>query len=1224
MGCVRMLLLASFLFFALQNTCAQHRKGDAYRVVLLGNTADLSAENPFRKNLPKLLAATDTPTTIIVNGDIITGTKDPSDDSVTVQRLVSLVKDLTHVQMIVIPGDRDWADSGPEGWKRVKRLEKWVSGAAMPRVKWAIKDGCPGPKDIELGENILLIAIQTQWWNHPYDKPRPADGDCKITTENDFLEELEDLIDENSGKNILIAGHYPLLSYGNYGGRWPLSKYLLPLPIIGSFYPAFRRHVGTSKDISNVRFDSFRKKLGSMLLERKSLIYCSGHEHNLQILRYQGNYLVNSGAPVNPGFAAKGSLTLYSESVPGLVVLDYHDDGQVYASVRELDENNEWQQTSGFKLFQSDCQEVTGDTPTNTSYTPCAQPVVYDSTESQQAGTMTTVRAGKEYEAGKIKKFWLGSHYRDTWTTPVQVPYLNLDTTFNGLTPYQRGGGRQTTSLKFKAGDGMEYVFRSVNKDPVRALNYALRETIVADVVRDQTTTQQPYGALAADMLLNRIGILHAHPRLYLLPDDKKLGTFREDYANLFGMLEDRPTNPKKVEKPFAGADRILKSYRLFRELYEDHDHRVNDTEYARARVFDILVGDWGKHEDNWKWAGYKKNKSVIYRPIPRDRDHVFSLWDGVLPWLADREWAKPSGENFNYRIKGLRSLMWQARHMDRLLAGRLDRNDWKEAAEYVQQRIDDEVIDASVRNMPPEIFDISGSEIADKLKQRVKDLPKYADDYYKMLAKEVDIVGSNKRECFDVIRNADGTVEVQMCDLDKAAMEPDSSRQYFYRKFFPQETREIRLYGLRKADVFKITGKADRSIKVRVIGGPGADIIYDDSEVGGWGKKTLIYENDEDASLDLGSEARQVNHWNQYLYNYDRTAFAYDTYLPLPLILFNLDNGLGIGMGVEFTRQKFGKQDYASKHSISVGVTTERNNTFSYEGKWRHVIKKWDLTANALLANHYFFTFFFGIGNDTEKDDDLFDSDFYRTRYDSYQFTAGLMHDFWKRSSIGFQLHYENNAEQIENNTIVSDIPDDQALLGTKDTNIAEIIATLDLDFRNRHHLPQRGIRAFLQHQNGFVTSNSSDYGLTNGFLETYRTLHIFKPVTFGFKFGGSKSYGEVPFYKLKYLGQNNDLRGYLRNRFTGESTIFFNSELRLELSQFKTSIVPMKFGVKGFFDTGRVYSDFDLTNTWHRGYGAGFYLVPLRENFAINLSVAFSEEESGLVLFSIGKSFR
>ena len=60
-----------------------------------------------------------------------------------------------------------------------------------------------------------------------------------------------------------------------------------------------------------------------------------------------------------------------------------------------------------------------------------------------------------------------------------------------------------------------------------KALPYELRGTIVSDVLKDQTTTQQPYGALAVSHWLDKINILHASPTLYVLPDDDALGSFQ-------------------------------------------------------------------------------------------------------------------------------------------------------------------------------------------------------------------------------------------------------------------------------------------------------------------------------------------------------------------------------------------------------------------------------------------------------------------------------------------------------------------------------------------------------------------------------------------------------------------------------------------------------------------------------------------------------------------------
>ena len=107
--------------------------------------------------------------------------------------------------------------------------------------------------------------------------------------------------------------------------------------------------------------------------------------------------------------------------------------------------------------------------------------------------------------------------------------------------------------------------------------------------------------------------------------------------------------------------------------------------------------------------------------------------------------------------------------------------------------------------------------EIEAKLKARIKDLPLYAEQYYYMLAKEVEVVGSNKKEYFHVVRNPDGSVQVTVSDLD-SNQQPDLSKIYYQRKFHPQETKEIRLFGLLDDNVFVIEGEAEKSILIRVI----------------------------------------------------------------------------------------------------------------------------------------------------------------------------------------------------------------------------------------------------------------------------------------------------------------------------------------------------------------------------------------------------------------------
>lgn len=1186
----------------------------SHRIFIISNLVDQHDEFKHLEDLVEM-ASEYRSSILMINGDAA-GTI-PEDRFIEAVRILSAWKG----NIIILPGDRDWDSSGPEGDKMVKRWEKVVEGLELDNVFWPLEKGCPGPKLIEVGEHLSIVMINTQWFNHPFDKPRPEDGDCKYSTIHDFFDELEDVLDESVNRNVLIAGHYPVVSNGRYAGNAPWHKHLTP-PVIGGFIQSFHRNIGSTLDISNHLYGDFRSHLYNVIQSHKSIIYVSGHEKDVQIIREADNYFLNAGGRICCGEPDDNTnLPLRQES--GFLGLNFFNDGKITANVyNRLDDVFQIKESMEFTLYVTACGNSGGAVPTNTSYIPCKERLMVEPEMSGTYPDRVLVTAGEEYRAGGLKRFFLGDHYRQTWTTPVSVPVLDLDKQFDGLVPYQRGGGRQTLSLKIKGNDGMEYVFRSVNKDPAKALPFELRETVVADVLRDQTTTQHPYGAMAVDIMLNELEVLHAHPVLYSMPDDPKLGPFRGRYGNLLGMLEEKPLNPKKVDVPFDGADEVLRSHKLFREMFDDHDITVKSTEFIHARVFDILVGDWGKHEDNWKWTGYETEDGMEFRPVPRDRDHVFSRWDGFFPWLADREWAKPSGENFDYQIKDIRSLMWQARHLDRFIANKHDRNDWLAAASYVKERITDEVIDRAVRNMPEEIYEFSGREIADKLKARRNDLDKYALEYYLILAREVDVVGSNKAEYFEIERKSDGTVEVKMFDQDDG--EKDESELLYSRVFRPEETREIRVFGLDGNDTFIVTGTSQKSIRLRLIGGPGRDKISDTSLVRKGSPKTRIYERSRRAEIIFGKEGKMMKTPNRRAFNYDRTAFAYHTYFPTPFIGYNTDNGLFASFGVNFTRQRYGRPDFHARHGIRAGASSEGNLTFDLNTRFRHVLGKWDATASFHVGYPNSLNFFFGEGNETTKDQTLFDTDYYRAQYNSLELGAGLIRDFWTRSSFTVGFRYQNAEADINQGTILSDplVPD---VFGEDPVNTLEIKATLDLDFRDNPGLPSNGSRLHFSHRSGHILSGGEgNYGLTKAFVEQFYSLKWRNPATVGLVLGWSDNYGDVPFYNLYYLGQGNHLRGYFRNRFTGDRTYFFNSNLRFQFKEAKTAVVPMKYGMRFFLDMGRVVVEEAASSSkWHAGYGAGFYLVPLRNEYSINLSVAFSEEESGLILLGVGRVF-
>jgi hypothetical protein len=597
------------------------------------------------------------------------------------------------------------------------------------------------------------------------------------------VEELQDIIEDAEEKNILIVGHHPAISVGNYGGRVSFGEHFTP-PVIGTFIAGFHQNIGSERDIAYPAYKSFSLAMKYIMQDYAPFIYASSHDYNLQALEFENSYQLVSGSLIKNKKAGNSENTVFKSGSQGFIELSYFDDGKVMMTAYGI-KDGKIETTETKELYQSACNPDQSGAPVNTRFVPCKSQVAPAAHMNPAfADSIGTTVGGAEYKAGFFKKIFLGSLYRTSWTATIHVPYLNLDTCRGGLTATGKGGGRQTHSLSLSGADGRSYVFRSVDKDPIKAVDPILRKTFVVGLTRQLTATQHPYGALPVSDLLNSTPIFHAKPVLYILPDDPKLGMFKKEYGGMLGMLEEKPSEGKGNQKGTYGADDVVRSFDLFRKLYKDHDNRVDPTAFARARVFDIWIGDWGRHEDNWKWAGFKEKNSTIYFPVPRDRDHAFSRWNGVLPYLASRHWALPNAENFDYRFHDVSSLTWPSRHLDRFLLPAIDKQQWLSLVKELQVTMSDAAIDSAIQKFPKEVIPLSGNTIGEKLKSRREDLPRAITKYYGLVAKNVDVVGSNRAEYFVISRHTDESVQVMMYDKDKGTGQP-SGKPLYDRIFF-------------------------------------------------------------------------------------------------------------------------------------------------------------------------------------------------------------------------------------------------------------------------------------------------------------------------------------------------------------------------------------------------------------------------------------------------------
>jgi hypothetical protein len=1194
-----------------------------HQVFLAGNTADFSKS----KNLDKLDAVIreqSVPVTLIYCGDAFEKEgKDlfpRSQDSAFIRSLLEVGKGRDSISIYVTPGDAEWDHSGKNGWKEVKSIEKLVNGIAGNKI-FLPSSACPGPEKVVAHELLEIVFISTPWLIHPYEKPSAPDDDCRAMSEEQFAEILEDVVEEAKDRHLLIVGHHPVLSNGMYGGKVPLSRYLSP-PIIGSFRAGYHQNIGSPQDLAYPAYRNFSKVMKTLMQDYPPFIYASAHENNLQVLREQEAYQVISGSLFEKVKCYESANTVYRSNSCGFISLSYFSDGRVTFTAYEAKSNGEITRTTEV-LYGSACESDSPEVPLNTRLVPCEQKNIASGTTAQFYPDSTAFAiAGEQYKAGFIKKIFLGKLYRSSWSARIKVPVLNLDTVSGGLTATGTGGGRQTLSLSLTGGDGKSYVFRSVDKDPVKALSPRLRKTFVAGLARQFTATQQPYGALLVGRLLDSTTILHATPHLYLLPDDKRLGVYQKRFGGMLGMLEEKPKKRSEDSLSTFGANEITRSFDMFRKLYKDHDNRVDEKAFLEARIFDMWIGDWGRHEDNWKWAGYHvSGKETIYRPIPRDRDHAFSLWNGILPYMASRRWALPNAESFEEKFKDIRSLNFPARHLDRFLLSSLSRANWTAITKKTSAKFTDAVIDSAMREFPQEVASLSGGEIGKKLKRRRDKLLPAALAYYRLLAKSVSVVGSNKAESFLISRLPDNSVVVTMSDLSKSRQPSDSI--LYQRIFYPRETQYINIYGLDGDDVFTITGTSRRSIRVRIFGGKGTDSTAENAGAKRNACVTKIYDykSGEENYVHEGVHARTIYSDNRSMVEFNRQPAHYHTYLPLPLLYYTPEDGFAAGLGLLYIFHRFGEDDYHNKLKITNRVSTRGNLQIKISDEFHHVAGNWDLLLNAEVAQPYPTTHFYGAGNETAKLEPA-SKNYYKSQVYGYAFFSGLQCVFWKKSSFILGVHYERNNATLSNEVLVTG---DRPVFGLERLDYFGPGAALDIDFRDNAMIPKQGVRftagqTFLH----FNVSDKKDFGNSRLSLEMYQTHKVLVPLTLGLKGGLANNTGDVPYYKLNTLGRTTNLSGYARDRFSGRTAAYLNSQLSAEFGTLNTAIAPLTFGIYTFYDFGRVWMPGENSGKVHAGYGAGLYLTPLFEILTTRISISFSEEETdGIVEAGLGIGF-
>lgn len=338
------------------------------------------------------------------------------------------------------------------------------------------------------------------------------------------------------------------------------------------------------------------------------------------------------------------------------------------------------------------------------------------------------------YKGNILKEFMQGENYRETWATSVQVPIAFLDTLKGGLKILKEGGGKQTHSLKLINPERIIYSLRSVTKDPKKLIPEVAEDLGLENIIVDGISAQHPYAALLAAELSEIAGVLHTHPSMYFIPKQERLGKYNEKYGNRLYLLE-YETESKKNWTSYENVTEIVETKSL-QELKQKKGTKLSIDRAAliKARLFDLLIGDWDRHAEQWGWVLQENGKEIKAIPLAGDRDNAFFNPGGLLPSIITNKYVEPLVRPFKSKIDHMPGLVYP---FDRYFLINTSKDIYIEQARALQNSLTNSKIDNSFQVWPSQISKLNKAEISEKIKSRRDHLVEYAEAFHSIIQKK-------------------------------------------------------------------------------------------------------------------------------------------------------------------------------------------------------------------------------------------------------------------------------------------------------------------------------------------------------------------------------------------------------------------------------------------------------------------------------------------------------
>ncbi|MEP2281339.1 metallophosphatase [Maribacter sp.] len=1077
--------------------------------------------------------------------------------------------------VIITPGQNEWQTGAPQS---IDDLESFLQDNS--KAKFWPNDGCPIERET-INDDVVLEMVDSQWFLEDWDDHPYINQKCEHKTRDQFLAEFKDDLKDSQGKTVIVAVYQPVMS----------NSKISVVDKMGGFTP---------QSYQNKENRNLRGRMETIASQFNDVIFVSGKDRNLQYLEDDGIPQIISGA-VGKTERARASKDDHFESESnGYAKLSIYKDGSSVVELVEINNESKTVFTKEIKRERLSIDEVSY--PEKTGAT-TAKAAIYTEEETNKSGF--------------YKWFW-GDHYRNLYSKEIVAPILQIDELPDNVRPISEGGGTQSRSLRLIDDNEHEYTLRALRKSALRFLqtnaidnHYVedyLKNTVAQRYLMDFYTTAHPYAQFAMNDLSESLDVLHANPEIYYVPKQKGLGIYNEDYGNALFMLEEHAGDENKDFETFGNPDDIISTTDLRLELMETKDSYVDEPSFIRARLFDMLVGNWDRHQDQWRWAQFKtEDGKKRYEPIPRDWDQAFPKYDGTIIGLL--KFTFPllrKMESYDADVKNVKWFNLSGYPLDKTFMKTAKWADWKDEVKFIQEHLSDDEIEAAFSSLPKVAQDNSIVTIKENLKSRRDKLEQIAKEYYEYLNNFEVILGTEDDDNFLITRKNNGETEITIAH----------DTLIFNNTYYKDQTKEIWIYGLNGQDSFKVEGEGSDFINVRIIGGKKND-TYDFENT----KKVKLYDYKSKKNTIVNKSSKKWLTDSYDINTYDYQKRKYNENIVFPSVGYDGDTGFRIGLKDRFTTYGLANNPFKSQHTIGAEYYFATNGfALEYNAEFANVFYKWNLGFDARYASPNFTMNYFGSGNDSQYDRDQ-DRDYNRVRIRQWNISPYLIR---RNASSSYYLKSSLESFDVSN--------DDERLVGqvfAADNDVYEqqlyVTGELGYGYKNENDpaFPNRAMSADVAA--GYTTAVN---GYDNRFAYVAPSLALTYPLhpsgiaVLATKVAGKAIFGDdYEFYHGSVIGGNTSLRAYRNERFNGKSSFYQSTDLRVGITRFRTNFIPIQMGVSAGFDYGRVWSDNDNSSKWHNDYGGSVWISGFSA-LTGNLGLYHGDDGNRLV-FSLGFNF-